>query len=978
MRTRLDAYLVREILPPFFLSLLAFLVFISLELVLSLSDAVFARGVSAAALLRLLSFKLPYILTLAAPAGALLATFLALARLASDRELLALQALGYSLRRILLPFLGFGLSVSVLCLVFSELVVPEAEALYRRELLAILYRSPTPMVQENVFFRGPQGELFYVDRYTGAKVEGVVVYDLSGRLFPKSAFPAVVTAREGVLERGELRLREGRVLQFGAAGELTEILGFGELRLEVGEKLEEAVLGGRTPSEMSARELRERIDLLRQSGHDVRHLWVEYHGKLAIAGAAFVFVLFGAPLGVVLGRRGRATGMVVGFLLAAGAQALFLWARTLARRGLLPPFLGGWLPHLVLGALGALLWAGADRLRFRGSVLFLLWALSVGGLAAPPFTELAAEELVVEAEGRHWRAHQVRLVLGSYTLQAHKAEFREEGGWTLQAEGARVETDEGWVEAQILWSQLSPSGEITRAELRRFQGQARFLGPEKPELLFFSAEQGVVDLDQGEITRLWGTQVLFTTCPCVEGAPYLVRAEEFLLLPERWLLVRNLRVDSFGYPVVWLPFYAARLGEEGIPFLPEVGRTGLGWFLRWSIPWSPWEGAVGALVLTWFPEAGQIQPGLSAAWEAGSFSLSADQGFLRVRGRVGGEPWQGQARWRANTLTLDLSGKVQGWDVSISAGTVESGTGRYVRRPELALSRALSAWEGELRVRLGIGQFQEEGRQSWRVGLGLSWARTMSLGLAQLRLAWEAGLDQYMGAERLYLAANPSWAWGGISLWTQQRLTLGRSPFTFDALPTQSQIGLTLGTRSRGWTQKLSLGWDLLGPAPLPASWSLSGPNLSLQVSVRLFPTLGVQARAQWRGRGPNWLVEASGSYTGTWQDVLLRGTFSGEGTDLAWGLRLSPWPLALRRLYLDAKGAISPEWSWSAVFEYDLTFRSVVQAEVGLFRTFAGCLRLGLRLGLGTFRLSLDVPAFPAFSVTFAPLDEGLRVGGL
>ncbi|MFN3346929.1 MAG: LptF/LptG family permease, partial [Candidatus Bipolaricaulaceae bacterium] len=502
-------------------------------------------------------------------------------------QLLALQALGYSLRRILLPFLGFGLSVSALSLAFSELVVPEAEALYRRELLTILYRSPTPLVQENVFFRGSQGELFYVERYTGARVEGVVVYDLSGRLFPKSSFPAVVTAKEGVLERGELLLREGRVLHFGSAGELAEILGFRELRVEVGEKLEEAVLGGRTPSEMSARELRERIELLRQSGHDVRGLWVEYHGKLAIAGAAFVFVLFGAPLGALLGRRGRAAGMVVGFLLAAGAQALFLWARTLSRRGFLPPFLGGWLPHLVLGSLGLLLWVGADRLRFRGSVLFLLWALSVVGLPAPPFTELAAEELLVEEDGRYWRVHQARLALGRYTLQAHQAEFREQGGWVLQAEGARVETADGWVEAQILRAQLSPEGEITQAELWHFQGEARFLGPEKPELLLFSAEQGVVELAQGEIARVRGTKVLFTTCPCLEGAPYLIQAEEFLVLPERWLFVRNLRVDSFGYPVVWLPFYAARLGEEGIPFLPEVGRAALGWFLRWSIPWSP-------------------------------------------------------------------------------------------------------------------------------------------------------------------------------------------------------------------------------------------------------------------------------------------------------------------------------------------------------------------------------------------------------
>lgn len=978
MRLRLDAYLLRELIPPFLVSLLAFLVFISLELVLSLSDALFARGVSAAALLRLLSFKLPNILTLAAPAGVLLATFLALARLASDRELLALQALGYSLRRILLPFLGFGLAVSALSLVFAELVVPQAEALYRRELLALLYRGPVPTLQENVFFRGTRGELFYVERYTGARVEGVVVYDLSGQLFPRSLFPAVVTAKEGVLERGQLVLREGRVLRFGSGGELTEVLGFAELRLEVGEKLEEAVLGGRTPSEMSARELRERIELLRQGGHDTRPLWVEYHGKLAIAGAAFVFVLFGAPLGVLLGRRGRATGMVVGFLLAAGAQALFLWARTLARRGLLPPFLGGWLPHLVLGFLGILLYLGADRLRFRGALLFLL-GLSLGGFAAPPFAELTAEEVTVEQEGRLWSLQEAHLVLAGYALTARRVEFREEGGWAMRAEGARVEAEGGWVEARLLWAVLSPAGELASAELQEFQGEARFPGPEKSETLRFAAARGAVEFAQGEIARIAGRDVRFTTCPCWEGPPYLVRAEEFLFLPRRWLFVRNVRVESFGYPVVWLPFYAARLGEEGIPFLPEVGRLGPHWYLRWSFPWTPWEGAVGALVLTVYPEVARVQPGLSAAWEGGSLFLGPDQGFLRLQGRLLGEPWQGQARWRPQSVFLDLSGRIQGWSVGLSAGTAEGAQGPYLRLPELSLSRSLPVWGGDLQARLGVGHFQEGARAGWRVGVGLVWSKTLALGPVQLRLAVEGGLDQYPGAERLHLAFSPNLGWGPLSLWAQQRLALGRSPFAFDALSSQSQAGLTVSARAGSWTQKLSLGWDFLGGAALPLTWSLSGGGLSLALSAQVVPTAVLQARVQGRGQGPGWTVEGSLGYSrGTWQDLLLRGRLSGEGLDLAWGVRLFPWPLVLRRVFLSADGTWGEAWSWSAALEYDAPAQRLVQAEVGLFHTLAGCLRLGVRLGLGTLRLSLDIPAFPAFSLAFAPLDEGLRLGGL
>jgi lipopolysaccharide export LptBFGC system permease protein LptF len=977
VRLRLDAYLFREILPPFFVALLAFLVFIGLELILSLSDALFARGVSAAVLLRLLSYRLPYILTLAAPAGVLLATFLALARLASDRELLAFQALGYSLRRLLLPFLVFGLLISSLSFVFSELVVPTAEAQYRKELLTILYRGPAPLIQEHVFFRGTEGELFYVERYSGEKVEGVVVYDLAGRLYPRSSFPAVVTAKEGEIAPGRLILRHGRILNFGAAGELAEILAFRELSLEVGERLVEAILGGRTPSEMSARELRERIDLLRRGGHDVRGLLVEYHGKLAVAAAALVFVLFGAPLGVILGHRGRATGMVLGFLLAAGAQALFLWARTLARRGFLPPALGGWLPHLVFGSLGILLFLGADRLRLRGLLLFLLLGLT--GVAAPPFRELIAEELVVADGGRSLSAKEARMILGDYEISAGHLSLLKEEDWVLLAQEVEVRSAQGTVRARSLAARLAPEGTVRDVELQAFSGAVKFSGPEKEETIIFSAEQGQAHFREGKLAKVAGKHVTFTTCPCAEGAPYLVAAEEFLLIPQSWLFARNLGVRSFGYPLVWLPFYAARLGEEGVPFLPEIGRAALGFFLRWSFPWTPVPGTVGALILTVYPEAGRVEPALQAFGENAYLHLSRERAALRLQGQFLGEPWAIQGRHDARGLFLSLSGRWQGWEVSAQAGLAEAGGASYTRLPEIVLSRGVPVLGGNLSLRLGFGRYREGEVAGWRAGISGSWGFSAALGAMVLQVPLGFGLDQYPGAERVHLSLNPTLSLGGISLWYRWQGSAGRSPFAFDATPNQSQAGLTLQAARGGWSQSLAVGWDFLAQSFLTSRWVLKGPILSVTLSFRPLPP--ALARAHWDAvfRGKNWVLRASGGLSGgAWEDTLLRGAWEEETWAVEGGLRLnSPLPFP-KRLALSARGSLGPEWSWALSGEYDFHTGRFVQVEARVYRTFSGCLRVGLSLYPTGFRLSLDVPAFPEVKVRFAPLDEGLLLGGL
>lgn len=968
---------MREILPPFFVSLLAFLVFISLELILSLSDALFVRGISAAVMLRLLSYKLPYILTLAAPAGALLATFLALARLASDRELLAFQALGYSLRRLLFPFIAFGFIVSLVSFVFSELCVPTAEAQYRRELMAILYRGPAPLIQENVFFRGPRGELFYVERYTKDKVEGVVVYDLAGQLYPRSSFPAVITAKEGELSSGHLFLRQGRVLRFGQGGELTEILGFQELSLEVGEGMEEAILGSRTPSEMSAKELRQQIELLHKSGHDVRGLLVEYHGKLAVAAAALVFVLFGAPLGAILGHRGRATGMVVGFLLAAGAQALFLWARTLARRGLLPPVLGGWLPHLVFGALGLLLFLGSDRLRFRG--LAFLLVLGVTGLAAPPFQELSADELFVEATGKSFQATNAKLVLQDYVLTALRLSLSEETGWVLTAEDVEVHGKEAVVQAQHLIARVSSAGELSSAELWAFSGKARFSGPEKEETLIFFAEKGEAKFAKGGLSEVAGKNALFTTCPCLDGPPYLVRAEEFLLFPGRWLFVRSLRVDSFGYPVVWLPFYAARLGEEGVPFLPEVGRSGLGWFLRWAIPWSLGQGMVGAFLLTWYPEAGRADPGLQAIWENGSLTISPLRTFVRLQGELFGETWRAHGRLDATGLVFSLVGRIQGWGLSIQVGLVEGETATYGRFPEVTFSRNVPVLGNDLALRLGFGRYREGKVEGWRAGLSGSWGWSGSVLGGTLRLPVNFGLDQYPGAERVYFAVNPSLSFGGLSFWYQAQLGAGRSLFAFDATPRQNQAGFSVRAESSEWSQSLTLGWDFLAHALLPARWTLAGPGLSLDLSFGVRPFR--LSRLRWNAsvKRENFAFSATGGYSGSaWDDILVRGKAEGKVWSVEGGVRLGFPSLIPKRLAFSASGKIGPDWGWAAFGEFDFLAMKFVQLETSFFYTFSGCLRLGIALYLTGFRLTLDVPAFLEAKVRFAPLDEGLALGGL
>lgn len=979
MHRRVDRYLVREILPLFLVAILAFLVFIGLELVISLSDTVLARGAGATELLHLVAYKLPTLFTYAIPAAALLATFLALGRLAADRELLAFQALGYSLRRLMVPFLLFGAVVSGISFALSEYAVPPAEEAYRRELLALLYRGASPQIQQAVFFRGLYGETYYVEQAAGDLLTGILVYDLTGRIYPvEGQFPTVITAREGQFQGGTLELAEGRVLRFTPSGGLAELVRFDQLTLEVEEDLRRAVLGGKTAAEMSLRELGERIELLRRSGVDPRSFLLEYHSKIAVSVAALVFVLFGAPLGALLGRGGRAGGAIAGFLLAAAAQGLFVWTRTLAQRGVIPTYLGAWTPHLTFGLLGLLLLAALDRLRLRGVLPFLLLvALGPTAQGTLPLTSFQAEELRVAQDSRVIEARGVEAEFGGYRLVAQTFLAQEEDGeWAIQATEACLVGADAELRANTLRAQLDASGSLKGVTARGFSGSSSFQGPEKEETILYSGEYGKASFAAGQLARVEATGVRFTTCPCLSAAPYTVEAAEFVLVPKEWLYARSITVTSWGIPVGWLPVYAARLGEEAFPLFPEVGWTGTELFLRWAIPWALGERVVGALGITLYLGRGSVDPSLRAVWEGGSLAVTPTSLRLRVEGGDN-TSWAGTISLTPTAQQVDLTGRIPDWDWAVSWGEGKRREEQYERRPEVTLARTERGWlGGDLALRLSGGVFREREVEAWRLVLSLSWSGQFTLGPLSLSLPWDLSLAQYTAEERMTAAARPALSWGPVTVSYLGRVGAGRSPFRFDTDPAQSQVVLALSLRLEDWQEHLSWGWNVAAGEPLPLHWTVSGSGLSSEVSFT-FPLSIAQARWSLTLRGGAGRLSLDTALrAGEWEDAIIRGAWSTEGVDLFAAVRVGPLPLHLGRLALSAEWRMDDNWSLSAAVEYDARSGRVVQLEGEAVRSLAGCLRVGVALGLRGIRLTLEVPAFPQAKVRFAPLDEGLRFG--
>ena len=122
MLRTLDRYVIREVIPPFLLSLLVFTFILEVPPVMQQLETLVAKGVSWQTAGHIILLLIPQGLGLTIPMALLTGLLIGLGRLSSDRETVALLACGVSPYRLLRPVLVMATIIGATLILFSILV----------------------------------------------------------------------------------------------------------------------------------------------------------------------------------------------------------------------------------------------------------------------------------------------------------------------------------------------------------------------------------------------------------------------------------------------------------------------------------------------------------------------------------------------------------------------------------------------------------------------------------------------------------------------------------------------------------------------------------------------------------------------------------------------------------------------------------------------------------------------------------------
>lgn len=398
----LTRYILKEMAGPTALGLLFYTSIILMQKLFDMAGMIIKRSLSAEAVGKLLLYSLPNIVVLTVPMSLLFGILIAVGRLSSDSEIVAMRALGISTRTIYRPVFLFSFGVFLISLYLINFVMPHGNRQFvnlRAELMTV---AAEKIVKPRVFFDQFNNLMIYVndtDESTG-QWKGVFVSDSRSEEpdEPQTASdlaqqvtapedPEDVAALSG--EGGGQRIivaRTGNMSLVGPEKEIWMNLRGAEthiwdpakpdrydhtrnasqrIRLPMETSFDAGALA-KSLREMDLRELLAQERRLRRSANEsdrtTRNLArVEIHKKFAIPFACVAFGVLGLPLGITNRRGGKSSGFSLSIAIIVFYYVMINNGEQLAAAGTIPPWLGMWAANILLLVAGFILLRRANR-----------------------------------------------------------------------------------------------------------------------------------------------------------------------------------------------------------------------------------------------------------------------------------------------------------------------------------------------------------------------------------------------------------------------------------------------------------------------------------------------------------------------------------------------------------------------------------------------------------------------------------------
>ena len=379
----------------------------------------------------LFALAIPFTLTFTVPLGVLVGVLIALSRMSSDGEIIAMRASGVPSRIVIGPVLLFATLAMLATATASLWLTPYSTWKTYKILNQLVAAELTSEVQPQVFNEGFPNRILYIsDVIPGAvtRWRNLFIADTTPKEDQKKADhdrgegPSVTVAAHAIAIPDVAKNQIQLTLQDGATYDVgKDPADYYATSAPTGAQILEAT----KPNEVHAKGYTEidTIPLYRLAYRDktldldnVIQARIELHQRLALPPACFLLALIGIPLGVSSRKGGKSSAFVLTVALAFVYWMGLIVANGMAKQQKLPVGVAMWIPNAIFALVGLFLLTRLERPGDRDWIAVArAWINSVWARLRGKLPQAAAQ---VRVRSRSWRMFLAPQVVDRYVLQS--------------------------------------------------------------------------------------------------------------------------------------------------------------------------------------------------------------------------------------------------------------------------------------------------------------------------------------------------------------------------------------------------------------------------------------------------------------------------------------------------------------------------------------------------------------------------------
>jgi lipopolysaccharide export system permease protein len=361
MRKTINLYILKEITVPFFMILFVLTFVLLMGRILQLMDLMVNKGIGFIDIMQFIILLMPSFLMFTVPISLLVAILIGLGRLSGDNEITVMKASGVSMYQLAQPIAAASMLAFIATAVITLFLVPQGNYATKQHLYNVSKKQASIGIREKVFIDDFKGLLIYAETIPmdGAYMSGVLISDT--RL---TSEPSTIIAKKAYLISDPkaltvtMRLEDGSTHTVDAALKNYRKMDFStyDVNLDIGSALfDEKKLKEKSSGEMTVLELQEKLQKTGLEKQYQREVAIELNKKLSIPMSCLIFGVLGLPLGIRAHRSVKSRGISMGAIIVALYYMLQLGGEALVQTGKVSPPVGTWVPNLVFGIAGVVL-----------------------------------------------------------------------------------------------------------------------------------------------------------------------------------------------------------------------------------------------------------------------------------------------------------------------------------------------------------------------------------------------------------------------------------------------------------------------------------------------------------------------------------------------------------------------------------------------------------------------------------------------